>query len=39
MPKVIKNKITLDKGLLSVVSLGEDYHVKVKSMLNQLAQK
>jgi len=30
---------TLDKGLLSVVSLGEDYHLKVKSMLNQLAQK
>lgn len=30
---------TIDKGLLSVVSLGEDYHLNVKSMLNQLALK
>lgn len=30
---------TLDKGLLSVVSLGDDYHIKVKKILNALGQK
>jgi len=37
--KGYKKTNTLDKGLLSVVSLGEDYHLKVKNKLNQLAQK
>jgi len=30
---------TSSKGLLSVVSLGVDYHIKVKSILNVLGQK
>ena len=30
---------SLDKGLLSVVSFGEDYHIKLKRILNDLALK
>ncbi|WP_326908779.1 tRNA epoxyqueuosine(34) reductase QueG [Sedimentibacter sp. MB31-C6] len=29
----------IDKGLISVVSFGEDYHIKINRILNDLAQK
>lgn len=34
-----KKPVAVDKGLLSVVSFGEDYHVKIKNLLKNLADE